>query len=253
MNIRYPGKIVFKEVRNSINTRNIKHYLDQLNFDKDIWLGPNEIIKYLKTNYNLTTEEYYNLVVYGEKSHEYTCPICKKPITKFLGLCRGYHETCSIECSGKMTYKKIVESGRISYMETPEFREKSKNAVKNLFKTGEHPFQQVEKHARSRKTDFIKKASSLNRTEAILYWAELDNNTELFKIGISTDLTGNYYDVKKCHHYKSVNIIIQDTIEKIADIEYKIKIHFNQKVEYYNLSKFNEILEYINLLNSTTK
>ena len=47
------------------------------------------------------------------------------------------------------------------------------------------------------------------------------------------------------HGYKSMTEIARGDIRHIAEIEYNIKIHFNQRIEYYDISRKDEILNYI--------
>ena len=128
-------------------------------------------------------------------------------------------------------------------MNKPEFRKLAILSVKKMHEDGSHPFNTVEVHARSRMTDFIRKSLKSGKTMAYVYYAEW-NDPLKFKIGITCDIS-NYNGLMNLHGYKSMTEIARGDIRHIAEIEYNIKIHFNQRIEYYDISRKDEILNYI--------
>jgi hypothetical protein len=109
-----PGEII----RRKSVIPNTFDYLDQLK-EEETWIGSNKMPKYLRVNYNLTREQYYNLIVYGDKDKIHYCPICGNKL-KFIALWKPYNSSCSNHCSGKLTSIKLKEDGRC-FMESEKF------------------------------------------------------------------------------------------------------------------------------------
>lgn len=96
-----PGKIISKTHH--------KIY-DQLDISKSSYLilNKNRNIDFeLKRKYNITEEEYYNLIVNGDKNFR---PKCKcGEYLEFRGVINGYHKLCN-KCKGRnVPYKDITE------------------------------------------------------------------------------------------------------------------------------------------------
>lgn len=231
-----PGEIV------SIGEKKKLMYLDQLKEDI-VYIGCYKFKKYIKSMYNLTIEEYYNLVTTGDKD---SIHICKNKncnnIVKFDRLSEGYNSCCCRKCNGKYVADLLIKEGRLE-MNKPEFRKLAILSVKKMHEDGSHSFNTVEVHARSRMTDFIRKSLKSGKTMAYVYYAEC-NDPLKFKIGITCDIS-NYNGLMNLHGYKSMTEIARGDIRHIAEIEYNIKIHFNQRIEYYDISRKDEILNYI--------
>lgn len=67
------------------------------------WVKSQDLPSYLEERYGLTLQEYYNLVVYGDKDYVHKCmnSNCNNP-TIWLGLSKGYQGYCSRACSGQV-------------------------------------------------------------------------------------------------------------------------------------------------------
>lgn len=232
-----PGEIISKGEKKDLM------YLDQL--DKDInYIGCYKFPKYVRTKYNISLEEYYNLVVFNDINKEHICrnKNCNNKL-KFRSLLGpAYKECCSRKCNGEYVSNILKLEGRL-FMNSPKFRELSINKIKELFNDGTHPFRSVEVHARSRKTDFINKSVKHGRTLAYLYWSSCKDES-IFKIGVTCDIE-NYNGLMDLHGYTSINKLKEGDISYIADLEYKIKLHFNKRTEYYKIEEFDIVINYI--------
>lgn len=74
---------------------------DQLSDDLNLYTEF-QLRKLIKERYNLTPEEYYNLIVHGDKNYKHYCknPECNKEL-KFLGITSGYKRTCNRNCADR--------------------------------------------------------------------------------------------------------------------------------------------------------
>lgn len=235
-----PGDIVFTGYKMT------KEYLDQLSEDI-IYIKYNKLTKYLRDKYNLSQEEYYNLVVHGDKDFKHYCKCegCNNEV-RFKGLFsnqEGYYNCCSRKCNGAYVANLLKSEGRLIMM-TPEFRKIAVATIQKMHDEGKHPFGTVEVHARSRMTDFIRKSKSRGREIAYLYVSFCTHTNELFKIGVTCDIN-NYHGMMNLHRLKGMRQLASGSVEYIADIEYKVKLHFNQREEYYPLERMDDVMNFI--------
>lgn len=97
-NIYNPGSILKVN-----NTR----YYDQLDYPNTF--GARTKYEYLKNKYNLSWQEYVNLIYYEDKDFIPRCPICGEP-TRFYQVLRTngtyYNEACSKSCMVKLMIKR---------------------------------------------------------------------------------------------------------------------------------------------------
>lgn len=75
------------------------HYLDQIRDDIK-WISRSFIEGYLSREYDLTPQQYYNLVVYGDISFKPRCKYCSNS-ARWWRISNGYYLTCSSECKSK--------------------------------------------------------------------------------------------------------------------------------------------------------
>lgn len=75
-----------------------RSYLDQLRKD-ETWVDSSIIEEYLKNTYNLSLQQYYNLIVFSDKNHVQLCHCCKRKIVNFINLKDGYNKYCNQLCS----------------------------------------------------------------------------------------------------------------------------------------------------------
>jgi hypothetical protein len=73
------------------------YYLDELDNTKEVWIPKSRMPRYIKSTYNLSSKEYYDLVMSYRGESVGKCKICGKP-TRWYNLYKGYAETCSVNC-----------------------------------------------------------------------------------------------------------------------------------------------------------
>lgn len=214
------------------------YYVDQLKEDRTlIWNG--YIEGYLNNTYGITSQQYYNLIVNGDINSPNRCPICQNP-TNYIGrLSRGYHETCSPSCRSSLQIQRMRDEG-IEPMSSENFLAARKKAQEDLWNSNSHPFQTVEVHAKSRRTLFSSQGSPSDI--CYLYWTKTDDKN-LFKIGITADISIRSEFMRGW--YTKINPITSNLREAIAELEYKVKIHFDTRSEYFEISRFKSVLTYI--------
>lgn len=233
-NIISQGKVIFDRVN--------KRYLDQI--DGITWLHSNSLRSYLRDKYSLNPQEYYNLIMYGNIS---SCPKCFRcgEDCEFIKFSHGYKSrcpSCSIECHNHKD--KVYEKGTKSYKES----EASKIRVKN----GTHNFQTQSRESRllaqlnSAKNTFISLAKSRNKMKAFMYIGLYPDNS--IKIGITMV---SIYRRSKASGLKSVHLVLADTPENVADLEFKLKMNFMDKSlsksEVFNFSDLRSIVNFIKI------
>lgn len=231
-----PGKIIYRKIRNYIE------YLDQLK-ESETYISCYKMVRYLNDNYNLTPSQYYNLIVYNDIDKKHYCKICGKEL-KLISIRYAYYETCSKSCSSSLVVKKLKSENRFIF-DDPEFKKGNSSRAKlRLANYQNHPIKSVEVHARSRRTHLINKSKKHNGL-GYLYLAECADKS-LFKIGATIDIS-NRVKMDKLNGSVITNIheITSGNMEIIADVEYRIKLHFNQRGEFFNIERFEEVMNYI--------
>lgn len=85
-------------------------FRNQLDPNDDNLYSQKEIIDLVRDKYNLSLEEYYNIIVHNDKSYKHICrnPECGKRL-EFLGLNRGYKGTCNRKCADRYHSYHMVE------------------------------------------------------------------------------------------------------------------------------------------------
>lgn len=113
---RFPGKIW-----KSDKPEDYRWYQDQLIPESEPikWVSCTLFSKYLKSTYDLTLQEYYNIVVFGDINYQPICRVCGENLY-FYNLTKGYQEFCSQNCRAKhyMTQSNL----------DPEFKSKAAKA-----------------------------------------------------------------------------------------------------------------------------
>lgn len=221
-------------------------YLDQFNNTTKVrYLS--RFIEYINTNYNLSQKDYYNLVVKGDLSYSHTCENkgCNNT-TDFINLNLGYKRFCCKGCgyssrgdlSGnfKSYYDKLNKSVAIINNKRKKiFKLMSKEEIIMLMYHGYRCYSG--------------KYSS-KYPKAYLYYAEFNDNSEIFKIGISVNTSDRWYKAG----YKNPRVLHEGSVEEISKLEYTIKKTFIDNLvleseyptETFKLSDYDLIINFIN-------
>lgn len=217
-----PGKIV------RINDIYYQNQLEDINNDFSMKFTKR---KPIFNKYGLTEQEYFNLIVYGDKEFIPRCKIHNKPLI-FNGLNYGYSEYCGKECA---------EYGR---------RLKRSIHLKNLYKIGKNPIYTKEHRCKADYSRFISKGLNGIGSLYIAIPTYIENS---IKIGISRDINRRSTAFNRVD-YSRIEELYSGPIDKVASIEYKVKMNFIDKsldtyTEVFDKSLESEIKEFIkNLL-----
>lgn len=208
-------------------------YLDQLS-DTDKYVPSVSFSRYLRRTYGLSPAEYYNLVMYGDKYKIHECEVCGNP-TEFHCMSAGFRRTCSRKCASILGARVIAP---VMKDYNSPVKVASRKKLKELFESGQHPMAGVEVHARSRMTDFIRKGDP----DAPSWFYVAISNDDRLKYGITDDPVA--YNNSK-HMYKKVHPLIKGTRSTVAKLEYLYKVHFNSRIEYFDLSNYSVMTDWI--------
>ena len=224
MKVKFQGKIITKGSGTSLK------YLDQLT-EKLTWISRSFMARYLSRNYDLSIQEYYNLVVFDDKDFTPKC-ICGRH-RKFWRLINGYYTTCAQnDCISILHSKSNHERwDSMSENERLEFSSKLGYASKEGLRI----------MCQGCYSRFI----ALGNESDICEFYIASTFDGQFKFGISEDSLSR----KSKMSYKKVKVIKCDTRVNIAKLEYDIKIKLNSPKEYLPWS---EVHNFIKIFNSLT-
>lgn len=199
-----------------------KFYLDQL-YPTEKWVHLFQMRKYLKAWYGLTLEEYYCLVVYGDKDFRPTCPIegCDK-ILQFWNLSLGFKKTCCNNHAHLLQWQNEEYQSRMSKMCGEVIQ-------------GTHPL--------TARNMFVNRYK--DKLDCNFYLGITEDNK--IKIGITS---GDIYERfgaswRFDSHLRSIHQIYCSSAINVADLEMLIKHNFNQISEYFEFDKLHEIINII--------
>jgi len=269
-----PGELI-RELRSSGSY----YYLDQLD-PGETWVGASNFTgNYLRKYYNLTSQQYYNIVMYGDINIKLKCPWCDKE-RSFGKIGHGYNITCgSPSCNSKQSNKTRVESGTHNFLtenggsetmsmiqqklvaegkhpfQNPKVRElqrlKNLEVQHNLIENGIHPFQKFESRAKSNRSSESKYLSNYNKI--YLYKAEFNPKLDGYiKLGVTYNpeirVNENRYPLS------NIETLLYSDREFILDLELDLKLRYADRdiydklsiTEAYPIQKLDEILQFIN-------
>lgn len=181
--IHYPGRIAKASHNMFINQLNLKVYSNSNKMMEDITRG-----------YNLTEEQYYNLVVYGDKDAIHICSRegCNNNIP-YRGFYEGFRNTCSTECTNLMRWSLSGEEGYTFYSLDPKL--------------------------------IYQSYSSLNKGKiSNFYLTDVADDPDFIKIGITINMKGR----AEAENYVNYKIMYTDEAEKVARLEYLVKVRFKK-------------------------
>lgn len=246
-----PGRLVFRCLKS-----HSKDYLIQIELEEH-WVKSNDIGRYLKVTYQMTTEEYYDLVVYesvGIKPPK--CPYCGKKLRfKNLTYNYNYYKTCSSpECTfnayseaNKASQINRVKNGTHQFLNNSGIREKiNKNTSrrnKRIAELGVHPCQDIVNNINMQKGLIKKKGSP---EDVLYYYIARTEDLSTFKLGVTKNIIERInissFSNSKFLKYR---IITSGLRENIAELEAEVKLKFMTKSEYFPIKMFKEVILFI--------
>lgn len=228
--LKFAGKIIHKGEDRDM------YYLDQLN--KEIrWVYSRRMKSYLLNNYNLTPEEYYNLVVYGDKDYKERCKYCNQPKENFWKLSYGYRgDFCCHSCA--RSYH-LTHPGEYPLVQE-QFEEFNRLGIENA------GWNQGWSNTKKARTQFLNKGSL---DDICIFYLAITSDLTL-KFGITNDELG-----ARAYHncitgegsYLTIHEILTDSRLRIANFEALLKYKFDHS-EYHEFSKLHDIIKEIKYL-----
>lgn len=178
-------------------------------------LHHSKIAGYILQTYGLTAQEYYSLVVHGDKNFIPVCnrPECTNQVNVFKAITTGFNETCSRECANSL----VIRRGWSDPNGTQQSTRALNIATRNWF---------IQHHGHTK--------------PAILYLG-YDNDFKYIKIGITFDLS----DRKRRLSLDRIRGVVYSNSKEIAELEYNIKEHFKTRGEWFRFDQLNEILSVV--------
>lgn len=266
---RYPGKLIFRYYANGIIW-----YLDQLDYqdgmpypdnpddlpDDQFCMCQSNIGWYLNKYYNITLQQYFNLV-HGLPIDE--SPKCKNPECsghkRFINLQCGYTEFCTPSCGSSYNIKKqYADPNRVlkdaqARARTPEFlaelsrfftemnNENWDNPEYRKMKSGEaqYTINSLESKIQSTYSDFLNKG---NLNDPCEFYIGFNHNTKVLKYGVTYGLY--LQKLWRCN-LTTVHIIFKGTRLEVADLERFIKESRSDYNEFINLSDLPSLIKLI--------
>lgn len=196
---------------------------------------------YLKDTYNLTEQEYYNLVVFGDKDYETLCRYCGKPTT-FLNFRYGYHAYCNT--SHQALHQRSLG---VHPFQNDDLISQNREKLIN----GTHNMNSLKVISKRCKSEFVNRCNKFNHTLAQLYLATYKDSSDVFKVGITTRTTLDRMNNGKCRNkgtYKSIHLIKEGSPELISSMEMDIKLKYSEKVFSTEDIRYEHLSEVLNLI-----
>lgn len=206
--------------------------------------------KYLRDKYNLSIEEYYNIVVYGCPNKVILCPNCGKNSMKFKGLSKGWSIYCNQSCI--TTYRLLQESKNgINPFQDKDFIEKNRVRAsefqKERMKSGKSHLLTKKSQMTASRNSFIK--NHVNE-ECLFYIARIKELPNLFKIGICSTSKASNRQYYKSYHLYNHHVLMKGTAEVISLVEFNVKMNIceglDEIIKPEDLRKVFELIRSIN-------
>lgn len=242
-------------------------YLDQLS-DTEVWICSGVFNRYLMNNYGITSKEYYNLVIYGDKGY---CPPCSNPNCKnkrsFISLSRGYHKTCgksecisimsSIHCTNQHLDKNSSLNKSLNKLHKSEnFLRIAGKRMRNI-NNKNWKNQEYREHMKEKSYETINswKSKCKNKYKAFLRLGRLDDIC-IFYVGLTASndikfgVTGVNLDKGRCNRQwrlklKSIHRLKISDRKTVAEIEMNLKFYLGSDSEYIEFSKLREVINFV--------
>lgn len=221
-------------IKNFINTRGGRCTKNPIK-DWDNWIYYRDINKVLQISCNISSLEYFNLLVLNknDKYYRIKCTICKTPL-KFHSIKSGYLSTsssnweigqdacCSTSCATTLKHIKGILS----------------DSVYNL-------------HHNATIGAFNDMNRLLNSDKEFLYFYLTWTKSGKFKYGITENVYWRQYTSNKVDQYLNAHTICKLPKDEAAYLEATIKININQRSEYLANSELNQIIKLLKQLLAT--
>lgn len=214
-------------------------YIDQI---KGIGVYERGFKKYLLSEYNLSEEDYYNIITSGNKENNHKCTYCGKE-SKFISPNKGYLKYCNTRCQSN--HQADLNSHPFQNKELIEYnRERLLNRS--------HPMLNKESTILKSKNSFISRCMKFNHSSANIYLAVYKNDKRVFKIGITTDEVRTRLSNSKCRNFgeilsihllRSGDPITIAELESIIKLNYSIKVHSTEDIDYKNLREVLKLIK----------
>lgn len=217
----------------------------------DGWIFKSNFRRYLNDTYNLTSEEYYNLIMYGDKNHVTMCsyPGCTERVD-FISIQRGYKRGCCDEHSRAIAW---MDESRHE-LQAEVGRKSMKKINENLWYSDDYEdFRKSQSERCSIRMseynsdpEFAKKATC---SAARSYALNMFDKTCLFyiwtredylKIGVSSSI--HSIEGKINAFCPDMLIAYEGSTIDLAELEYQIKMNYKSLWgnEFFSRDKFNE-------------
>lgn len=214
---------------------NSMQFKDQLS-DKNIWVYCKHFSRYLRSTYNLSQQEYYSLIVFGDKDYFPKCKTsdCNNSV-EFYRLSSGFREYCCHECMMKDKWSDPTSGMNSS--------ERSKlislnNSMKWKDPNSKYNSEEYRQFLRSPYHQFkcsrgilLYKVNKLNIKTGILY---LVYDHSDIKIGVTFyDVDPRIYSFLGSSQSYGYYIVEGPSID-IINCEYNLKMKFSENLKYLN-------------------
>lgn len=243
-------------------------FKNQLDPEDNNLYSQKEMIDLVRDKYNLSLEEYYNIIVHNDKNYEHVCrnPECGKRL-EFLGLRCGYRGTCNRKCADRYHSYHMIEITKTGiYKGTSYFiKYNSLNSTKELRKN-QVLSNKSNKESKAFGSEYLSRYTNYqnilarynynNSVDRYLYLFEFEDK---IKVG-STRVPG-----KRLKHLGNPKLIflIKGKLEEIARYEmnilqeyvaYTLRDREDKFTEFLPKDKLNDVINSFNTLlnNSTT-
>ena len=224
------------------------------------------VAKHLKYHHQLTMHEYYDKFYLTEKNSICQNINCQNQL-QFKSLRSGYGKYCSHSCKLSQLHKDPIfqkinsDNLRNKHLDA-EFKkahaERSSIRLQALHTNIEFSDNNRERfienrsnnvifYSKNSKHQWLSRCKTSNFQYGFLYVSDIHHNIDNIKIGICADDLSQYLLQLRLKNCKStIAIIYHGTVEDIAEIEYLIKINFNNIDEVFNINLKTNILQFIN-------
>ena len=228
-----PGKILFK----------YGYYLDQLR-DDNKRIKDTHFQRYLKSIYDITIDEYYNIVMFNDINYIKKCanPTCNS-IIKVYKLSYGANKCCCKGCASKLTmiglhqkYGEHMVHNMIHLHDDPEYRKLKSKIFSDVMKkvhANDH-----ESHVKIVNAGNMQRAITKHKYYQSMYFYLAISSDNKIKIGVSGQIN------RRCSqmNYKTIHTIFNTDVETAFKIEEEIKTTMLTTGEYFDFNYLHDIV-----------